>query len=68
MKQKTEIRELREMGAEALTEKLLSLEEELMKLRFRHASGQLENTARLELVRRSIARVKTVQFAQRQAA
>ncbi|ERL66041.1 RpmC [Schleiferilactobacillus shenzhenensis LY-73] len=34
--------------------------EELFNLRFQQATGQLQNTARLSVVRKSIARIKTV--------
>lgn len=34
--------------------------EELFKLRFQHSTGQLENTARMGLVRREIARANTI--------
>jgi large subunit ribosomal protein L29 len=37
-------------------------------LRFQQASGQLENTARVQTVRRDIARILTVLEEQRQAA
>ena len=36
------------------------LKEELFNLRFQLATGQLENTARIKEVRKSIARIKTV--------
>ncbi len=36
-------------------------EQELLKLKFQHATGQLENTARIRLVRKELARAKTVQ-------
>jgi len=43
-----------------LTEQLAELEKERFNLRFQAASGQLENTSRVRVVRRDIARVKTV--------
>ena len=42
-----------------LLSKLDSLKEELFNLRFRHATGQLENPLTLSLVRKDIARIKT---------
>jgi len=39
---------------------VLKLKKEQFNLRFQRASGQLENTARIRLIRRDIARVKTV--------
>jgi large subunit ribosomal protein L29 len=43
-----------------LKEKLLDLRKEAFNMRFRTASGQLENTAQVRHVRRDIARIKTV--------
>ena len=43
-----------------LKEELITLRKEAFNLRFQTASGQLENTARVRLVRRDIARIKTV--------
>jgi large subunit ribosomal protein L29 len=43
-----------------LKEKLLDLRKEAFNMRFRSASGQLENTAQVRQVRRDIARIKTV--------
>lgn len=57
--------EMREQSAEDLENLIKEKEEELFKLRFQHHTGQLENVARLRLVRREIARAKTV-FAQKQ--
>lgn len=53
----TEIRELSEME---LNEKLRDLKAELFNLRFQHAINQLENPMRLNIVKKDIARVKTV--------
>ncbi len=52
--------ELREMTTEELRKKEQELRKELFNLRFQHATHQLENTARIKLVRRDIARVNTV--------
>ncbi len=43
-----------------LKEQLLDLRKEAFNMRFRAASGQLENTAQVRQVRRDIARIKTV--------
>jgi large subunit ribosomal protein L29 len=48
------------MTSDQLEEELLKLKKEQFNLRFQAASGQLENTARIRIVRREIARVKTV--------
>ncbi len=54
------IKEVRELSDRELEEKLLELKEELFNLRFQVATGQLENHMRIQDVRRSIARVKTI--------
>lgn len=54
------IKEIRDLGSEELKEKEKNLTEELFKLRFRHATGQLDSTSALKQVRKDIARVKTV--------
>lgn len=53
--------ELRGMNAEALSQKLASLKEELFNLRFQLATGQLENPMRIKDVKKTIARIKTIQ-------
>ena len=52
--------DLRTKSDDELRESLLDLRKEAFNLRFQAASGQLENTARVQQVRRSIARVKTL--------
>ena len=47
-------------NADELNDQLLTLKKEQFNLRFRRASGQLENTARVGQVRRDIARIKTI--------
>ena len=42
-----------------LDEELIKLKKEQFNLRFQKASGQLENTARVRVVRRDIARIMT---------
>lgn len=53
-------KELFDMTKEELEVKLDSLKQELFNLRFKHATGQLENANQLNLVKKDIARVKTV--------
>jgi len=53
--------EFRQMTPDQLDEQLVQLKKEQFNLRFQRASGQLENTSRVREVRRSIARLKTVQ-------
>ncbi len=53
-------KEIRELTTAEIEEQIQSLKEELFNLRFQLATGQLENTARLREVRKTIARMKTV--------
>lgn len=55
------VNEIRELNEGELNEKLTSLKEELFNLRFQLATGQLDNPMRIRDVKKSIARVKTVQ-------
>lgn len=55
------IKEIRELNAVELDQQLVSLKEELFNLRFQQATGQLENPMRIREVKKSIARIKTVQ-------
>lgn len=50
-----------------LKDELLGLRKEAFNLRFQAASGQLENTARVKVVRRDIARIKTILHERNQA-
>ncbi|MEX0699169.1 MAG: 50S ribosomal protein L29 [Acidimicrobiia bacterium] len=52
--------ELRELTANELEVKLGEAKAELFNLRFQLATNQLDNTARLSVVRREIARIATV--------
>jgi large subunit ribosomal protein L29 len=52
--------ELRAKTPEQLRESLVALKKEAFNLRFRQATGQLDNTARMRAVRRDVARIKTV--------
>jgi large subunit ribosomal protein L29 len=50
----------RTQTADELKAKLLELKKEQLNLRFKVASGEMENPARMRTVRREIARIKTV--------
>lgn len=54
------VKEIKELTTAELLEKEQEFKEELFNLRFQLATGQLENTARIQVVRKSIARIKTV--------
>ncbi len=51
--------EFKNMTDAELTKKLQDLKSELFNLRFRHASGQLENPVSIRTCKRNIARVNT---------
>jgi large subunit ribosomal protein L29 len=53
-------KELRELSRDELLQKERDLAEELFNLKFQHALGQLENTMRIQQVRRDMARAKTI--------
>ena len=50
----------RAMTADELNDQLAKLKKEQFNLRFQKATGQLEKTARVQVVRRDIARIKTI--------
>ena len=52
-------KEVKEMTSEELVAKLAELKSELFNLRFRQASGQLENPVSIRTCKRDIARVNT---------
>jgi large subunit ribosomal protein L29 len=54
------IEDVRRLTPDELSDQLLSLKKEQFNLRFQAATGQLEKTHRVEMVRRDIARIKTV--------
>lgn len=55
------VNEIRNLSTAELTEKVAGLKEELFNLRFQLATGQLENSMRIREVKKTIARIKTVQ-------
>ena len=52
--------DLRAKTVDELNDELNALAKEAFNLRFQRASGQLENTAQVRVVRRNMARVKTI--------
>jgi large subunit ribosomal protein L29 len=54
------VKELRELSGDALRKKELDLREDLFKLKFQHGIRRLENPARLNQLRKEIARVHTI--------
>lgn len=55
------VKDIRDMSQGELNQKLASLKEELFNLRFQLATGQLENPMRIKDVKKTIARIKTIQ-------
>jgi large subunit ribosomal protein L29 len=68
MKSKQRLSDLKVMTDDQLGEEVLKLKKEQFNLRFQRATGQLENTARVKIVRRDIARAKTIAAQKRDAA
>ena len=60
-------KELRGKTPDQLQEELISLKKEQINLRFQAATGQMEKTHRVNEVRKTIARIKTLQSQQRPA-
>jgi large subunit ribosomal protein L29 len=48
------------MTIDQLDDEVLKLKKEQFNLRFQRATGQLENTSRVRVVRRDVARIKTI--------
>lgn len=59
------ITELNELSSDELVAKRREFKEETLNLRLQQQSGQLENPARIRMVRRTIARIETVLNARR---
>ncbi len=60
MKHKQRWSDLKVMSKDQLEQEFLNLKKEQFNLRFQRATGQLENTARVRVVRRDIARIKSL--------
>ncbi len=52
--------EIRDMSPEELDNKEEELKDQLFKLKFQESLGQLENSSRLKLIKKDIARIKTI--------
>ena len=50
----------RSMTVDQIDDEVLKLKKEQFNLRFQRATGQLENTSRVRVIRRDIARLKTI--------
>jgi large subunit ribosomal protein L29 len=60
-------RDIKPMSDDQLKDEIAKLKKEQFNLRFQKASGQLEKTARVRVVRRDLARLMTVQTQRRAA-
>tara|TARA_Y100000590_G_scaffold342688_2_gene391383 strand:- start:1850 stop:2053 length:204 start_codon:yes stop_codon:yes gene_type:complete len=55
-------KEIRELTLDQINDELLRYKKEQLNLRFQKASGQLDNTARVRVVRKTIAKLRTIAF------
>ena len=53
-------RELRELTEDELVNKEQELKDQLFKLKFQHALGQLEDAMKLKNIKKDLARIKTI--------
>ena len=60
VKTKTYVQGLKEKTVDELKQDLVAAKKELFNLRFQNATNQLDNTARVNEVRKNIARIQTV--------
>jgi large subunit ribosomal protein L29 len=67
MKSKQRLSDLKVMSEDQLSDEVIKLKKEQLNLRFRRATGQLENTSRVREIRREIARAQTLAAAKRHA-
>ena len=68
MTSKQRLSDLKALSDDQLGDEVLKLKKEQFNLRFQRATGQLENTSRVKIVRRDIARAKTIAAQKRDAA
>lgn len=59
------VKELKEMTVEELDAQLEEIKKEQFNLKLQQVSGQLENPARFKELRRTVARIKTIQNAKK---
>ena len=52
--------EMRDLPEEDIRQRLAETKEELFNLRFQNATGQLDNYKRLQVLKRDVARIKTI--------
>ncbi|OGW33961.1 MAG: 50S ribosomal protein L29 [Nitrospirae bacterium GWC2_56_14] len=57
---KSSLRDMKDLSSEELEAKATDMKKEIFNLRFQQAMGQIENPMRLRILRKDIARAKTV--------
>jgi len=55
------VKEIKEMTMEELDQQMQDIKKEQFNLQLQQVSGQLENPARVKELRRTVARIKTIQ-------
>jgi large subunit ribosomal protein L29 len=61
-------KEIRELNEDELESKEQELKDQLFKLKFQHALGQLENAMKLKQIRKDLARIQTIRVERRKGA
>ena len=60
MKRNDKMKEFQKLTTEEIMKKIAEAKEELLKLRMKQATGSLENSARINELRKDVARLKTI--------
>lgn len=60
MKHKDKMNEFNKLTTEEINKRIVEAKEELLKLRMKQATGSLENSARINELRKDVARLKTI--------
>ena len=60
MKRNEKMMEFQKLTTEEINKKIVENKEELLKLRMKQATGSLENSARVDELRKDVARLKTI--------
>ena len=60
MKRNDKMKEFQKLTTEEIMKKIAENKEELLKLRMKQATGSLENSARVDELRKDVARLKTI--------
>ena len=60
MKRNDKMKEFQKLTTEEINKRIMEAKEELLKLRMKQATGSLENSARVNELRKDVARLKTI--------